>query len=590
MSKLDLGDFKKLSAEEWAAIAGNDLRGNDPFSKLQWKYDPHIIVYPYYDSVPPAMETTFNPNLDELALSGMQGRHWHYLEAVELTDSGTANKTAVAALNGAEGILWKIPAGRPLPDASEVFAGIQPEHCQNAFAFREWNAEVRGFFHQLLNTGAQLSGFLWFDTCNTKENCELLELFNGTEHFKSLCFDAISQHEKGLPPVSELSWLLSGLIEKMDSLSEAGHSVEEIVTNAIFCTGLGRDYFHEIAKLRALKLIVCKAAHGFGATGIRPSDITIFARPSIRSYGVTDPYVNIIRATTETMAGIIGGAGFVTAPPFDYLFPISPETFSRRIGRNISNLLREESYLDKNNDPSAGSFYIETLTEQLAGAAWKKMQKAEEMGGFTSAVRDGFWMKDELEFTAGEARQVATRKLNVVGINNYNDLDLLKKFPSVEEYGNIINREAVTPIGGTFELLRLKTEDFLKATPGANRPEITPVLFGDKAKALARNNFIQGVFPAAGFGVSSPLWWNGSLQAFAGISAVVLCSSDEEYLDTGIEIISKIRQTYPQMEFGVAGRPEGKDVLLKIGVSNFLHQHSDLVAILTAYQKIFGIL
>lgn len=590
MSKLDLGDFIKPSAEEWAAVAGKDLRGDDPFNGLQWKYDPHIIVYPYYDTVPSAMETPFNPNLDELALSGLQGRHWHYLESVELIDFGTANKTAIAALNGAEGILWKVPSGRPLPDAGEVFAGIHPEHCQNAFACGEWNAEVRKFFHQLLNTGARLSGFLWFDTYNIKENSELLELFKGAGHFKPLCFDAISQHEKGLPPVSELSWLLSEFIEKTDSLSEAGYSVEDIVKNAIFCTGLGRDYFHEIAKLRALKLIVCKAAHAFGATGIKPSDITIFARPSIRSYGVTDPYVNIIRATTETMAGIIGGAGFITAPPFDCLFPISPETFSRRIGRNISNLLREESYLDKNNDPSAGSFYIETLTEQLAGAAWEKMQRAEEMGGFTSAVEDGFWMKDERDFTAGEARQVATRKLNVVGVNNYNDLDLFKEFPSAEEYSNIIDREALAPIGGTFELLRLKTEDFLKATPAAKRPAITPVLFGDKTKALARNNFIQGLFPAAGFCVSSPLWWNGSLQAFARINAIVLCSSDEEYLGTGIDIIRKIRQTYPQTEIGVAGRSEGKDVLLQNGISNFIHLNSDLVATLTAYQKIFGIL
>ena len=590
MSKLDLREFKKPSAEEWAAVAKKALNGDDPFGRLKWKYDPDIVVYPYYDAVPAAMETPFNPNLERLAVSGLQGRQWHYLEVVELTDAGSANHTALAALSESEGILWKIGSGTSLPNANEVFAGIQHEHCRNAFAVRDWNIEVRNFFQQLLNTAPRLAGFLWFDTSNMTVSCELLDMFKGAEFFKPLCFDAITQHEKGLPPVSELSWLLSAFIEKTDSLSDAGYSVEDIVKNAIFCTGLGRDYFHEIAKLRALKLIISKAAHAFGATGIRPSDITIFARPSIRSYGVTDPYVNIIRATTETMAGIIGGATFVTAPPFDYLFHYCTESFSRRIGRNISNLLREESYLDKNNDPSAGSFYIETLTEQLAGTAWTKMQNAEDLGGFTSAVQAGFWRKSELAFTAEESRQVASRKINLVGVNNYNDLDLFNEFPSAEEYNRIIAREAVAPIGRSFELLRLKTEDFLKSAMGAKRPEIRPVLFGDKTKALARNNFVQGVFPAAGFRVSSPLWWNGSLQNFAGINAIVLCSSDEEYISIGMEIIRTIREIYPQMEIGVAGNPDAKDILLKNGVSSFIHLHSDLVATLTAYQKIFGIL
>lgn len=584
MSFTDLNKFKKTAKAEWALLAQSDLKGADPFTRLRWQYDPDVEIDPYYDAAPaPHMQDL---SLQPLSHSSVRSRVWHYLEHILLDDAKVANRRALAALNGSEGILWELPPAA-LPSAASVFEGIDTAYCQTAFALPQWSDTLEMFLAQLLKINSSPHGMLLYRGYSISESKQVMALFSGSENFRPLCFNTLPLHENGVSPSVEVAFLLSEFIEKADSLSSE-YSIKDVITKSVFCIGLGRDYFHEIAKVRALKLLICKIAADFGAHGVEPSEVAVFGRPALRTFGVVDPHVNMVRVTSEAMAGIIGGVNYLTIPSFDHLHPFTPATFSKRIARNISNLLREESHLDKTNDPAAGSYYLETLTEKIGEAAWRKMQRAEEMGGFSKAVIAGLWEKEQAAFAANEERQAALRKINIVGINNFNDLDHFREFPSSQSYKAVTNSGLRSP-GAPFELLRLTTEEWMKNNPTQPRPSVTTILFGEKNKAMARFNFVQGFFPAAGIGVQSPLWWEEAPRLPRQTKLAVLCSSDDSYFTSGIDIAKAVAAQVPGVSLAVAGNPSEKQSLEAAGVKQFIHANCDVPEVLTLCQKILGI-
>ncbi len=204
-------------------------------------------------------------------------------------------------------------------------------------------------------------------------------------------------HNAGATAVQELAFALAAGVDRL----AAGDQ------DIAFIFAVGSNYFFEIAKLRAARLLWAQAAEAFGA----PSTTHLQARTAIANKSLYDPYTNLLRVTTEALSAVIGGCDSLIVEPFE---------FSERLAANLQLLLKHEAHLDQVADPAAGSYYVEWLTDALAREAWKLFQQVEQQGGFAQSQS----FIDNAMATSRKALEtaVASRRRTLVGVNNYPDL------------------------------------------------------------------------------------------------------------------------------------------------------------------------
>lgn len=226
--------------------------------------------------------------------------------------------------------------------------------------------------------------------------------------------------EAGATAIQELAYALATAIEYLRRGVEAGLSVDAIGESLVLATPVGGDFFLEIAKLRAARLLFSKA---FGAAGARASAQIpwIHARTARSTKTRRDPWVNMLRGTAEAFSAAVGGADSIAVAPFDAEIGASDE-LGRRVARNTQLVLREESHLHRVIDPAGGSFYVERLTEELARHAWAEMQSIEEAGGMFRAIADGKIARAIAGVVKERRRAIATRRAPIVGVSEFPDL------------------------------------------------------------------------------------------------------------------------------------------------------------------------
>jgi methylmalonyl-CoA mutase len=237
---------------------------------------------------------------------------------------------------------------------------------------------------------------------------------------KMLHVDFQAFEEAGANAVQSLAFGFSHIVEVADKLTEAGLSPSEVLGSMRVSVSVGSNYFVEIAKLRAMRVLWRNIVQAYQAT-FEP--LYIHACATSRNKMQEDRYNNLLRNTTEAMAGILGGAdSFTTLPytsPFSFFDDISQEDiiFAKRIARNTLIVLKEEAHLDKVTDAGAGSYYIEWLTKEIAEKAWALFQETEAKGGFTQARA----FIDQQITTTAQQRQAdfEAGKTILVGVNKY---------------------------------------------------------------------------------------------------------------------------------------------------------------------------
>lgn len=352
--------------------------------------------------------------------------------------------------------------------------------------------------------------------------------------------------DAGANAVQELAIALA---EGVEQFAEAPRPME-------FVFAVGANYFFEIAKLRAARILWAQAAAAFNA----PGGVTIHARTTRIDKSVYDVYTNLLRATTEAMSAAIGGCDTLAVEAFGY---------SPHLAVNVHRVLREEAHLDAVADPAAGSYYIEVLTDALARAAWKLFQEIEGAGGYSAATASGF-VEKQLETSRAEKRKaVAYRRRTLVGVNNY---------PNVKE--KLPRAQTPAPLGPEefrlaepFERIRERTARHAAKT--GRYPEVLLLKRGDVKMRMARANFSFNFFGCAGFDIVESEEYAGS-----GADLIVLCSSDAEYLEIAREVCAAVK-----VPVIVAGNPkEQAERLQAAGVQGFIHMGSDAVAVLTEWQ------
>ena len=399
MSNQDLFQaFPPVSKADWLRQITKDLK-DKPLEDLNWHLPNGLVVSPFVH----ADDFTSLP----VALSD-QPNTWEICEDLRVTDPIVANRQALDALEGGvEGLCFWLD--RPLETAEfeQLFQGIHLDFIGLHFAgnaVSENPGMVLGLLENLLRqrglSSTQLRGSLAYDpvpvskVVDWRYLADLLEY--AREKFPQFTVIQVSTPELrsggGLvqyplelrsgegsvqhPPEQSSGVLLRNANIYLEKLSERGIPIKDIAAAMQFSVPLGKSYFLEIANLRALKLLWFNVLKAWDAPLVPPS-IAVRYQPEAYS---DDLYTNMIRATTMAMAAVQGGANRLTVMPYDAgreALASYPQAFGRRIARNVQHLLKMESGLDEVADPAAGSYYIETLTRQLAEKAW------EEFGGKT---------------------------------------------------------------------------------------------------------------------------------------------------------------------------------------------------------------
>lgn len=234
---------------------------------------------------------------------------------------------------------------------------------------------------------------------------------------KTIGVSGLAFSNSGANAIQELAFTLLTAIEYLHELTERGLKIEEIVNRVKFTFGIGSFYFMEIAKLRAARMLWSNILESFG---VKEEERKMFIHGKTTNFNQTffDPYVNMLRATTESFSAIVGGANSIHTNPFDEAFN-KPDNFSRRIARNTQIILKEESHLDHVIDPAGGSFFVETLTNEIANSTWKLLQLIEEKGGMLEAIKSGFIKEDIEKVVQLRKKDFAKRKSVLVGTNMY---------------------------------------------------------------------------------------------------------------------------------------------------------------------------
>ena len=607
-------EFPLVSTEEWEALINKDLKGADYEKKLIWKTDEGFKVRPYYRTEDLCEIEYLNALPDEFPFTRgikRQKNDWEIVQEINESEPVKANTNAIeAAQRGATTLNFNAKNIKSVFDLQTLLAGIDLENIGIFFKQAPDNTLLLSLFVNYLNTTdydkKRVKGGIDFDPIiyrlkykkfhrsqdeDFAEIKTLLEITTAMPYFKILNVNGLAIHNAGSTIVQELGYALGIANEYIAQTTANGIAVDQIVPKMGLTLSIGSNYFMEIAKLRAARLLWATMVEQYHPQQDTIAELHIGSVASSWNKTLYDPYVNILRTTTEGMAAAIGGADSITLKPFDVVYKEDDE-FSRRISRNIQVILKEESFFDKVVDPAAGSYYVENLTDSIAEYAWKLFQHIEAEGGILKAIDSGEIVADIEKSCKKRDMDMATRKLILLGTNQYPNIGeaMLDKIEhrEKEEYHGLKSYRGAE----AFEELRLSTE---KYTAKQGRPKVFLLKVGNISMRQARAGFITNFFGCAGYEILDNAGFSdineGVNAAFdAKSNIVVLCSSDDEYATLGIEVLNNIKARNPEMICVVAGNPvEHIDLLKEAGAEDFVHVKTNVLESLRGYNQKLGI-
>ncbi len=606
-------DFAPVSTDEWEAKINADLKGKDYERALVWRTYEGFNVRPYY-----RQENLQNLNyLDTLPgeFPFVRGNHkkgndWLIRQNILVSDVEAANKKALEILgkgvtslgfyftdcktitNETLGVLLKDIC----LEAAEINLVCPDDSGKCAEIFAEYVSEGK-WANENVTASASIDPVGTFVLTGKLAEDAFSLLKPMVEKAKVLPkFRLIGVHGKffsnsGSSIVQELAFSLAQGAEYLTQLTELGVNIDDVAKTIKFNFGIGNNYFMEIAKLRAARLLWAQIVKAYNPSSNCAAKLIAHSETNRYNKTIYDPHVNMLRTQTEAMSAALGGAHSITVLPFNAIYE-EPTDFSERIARNQQILLKEESYFDKVSDPAAGSYYIENLTASLVDEAWSLFLKVQEKGGFVAAFREGFIQNEIKEMAAKRDLNIALRRENLLGTNQFpNFTEKINAefdgsvFDPIDLTAEDAEAETLKPYRGAqaFEALRYSTDVYSKTN---KRPVVFMLTIGNLAMRKARAQFSCNFFAVAGFTVIDN---NGFATIEEGVAAakaagadiVVLCSSDEEYAD----LAPKTAELLKKEILVVAGAPACQKELEEKGITNFISMKSNILEELEGYQE-----
>ncbi len=606
-------EFEKKSKKDWIDIANEDLKGADFTKKLVWNTLEGFPLDPFYtieDTRDLAYFKNYHNMLPVLSHNPGSPRSWHYMERISANHEKKANSIAHEALHlGADGIQFYLPDHKKINLVNLIYQ-LSPN--ENPMKFHLTYAPER-LVEEYINY-CSMRQDIPLEDISGGISCDIISNYSLTGNLDEAGFDSLAEcvrHSEKMPhfkvltingnqflnagsdAAHEIAFSLNIMVEYIDRLAEKSISLRQIIKNLNFSVATGTNYFMEIAKLKALRILYHYVLSAFETHLPSADDLLIHCDTSLWTKTLYDPHVNMLRNTTEAMAAILGGASSLTISPFDTVFS-KINDFSRRISRNISNLLKEESYFDKVIDPSAGSYYLETLIDKLIERSLDIFKEIESEGGFVKAFEKGLIQRKISVLRNKKFELASNRKMVIVGTNQYANPDE-KINPGELEWKDLDLSESshhLIPARASyhFERLRLNTDQYVWKNGENKRPKVFLSLIGDqKVMRKARANFAQGFFGCTGFRVtesspSSSLFKSVQKAIESNADIVVMCGSDEDYIENGVDFAKAFKANHHGL-LVVAGNPaEVKDALLSAGVDEFIHIKTNVIDVLHQFQ------
>jgi len=425
-------------------------------------------------------------------------------------------------------------------------------------------------------------------------------------NYRVVGVNSIAVNNSGAYCAQELAYALAWGAEYMTMMTEAGIPNYLAAREIRFNMGIGGNYFMEIAKFRAARLLWAKIVEAYKApiftTALKEAaKMNVCAETSRFNMTIFDAYVNLLRSQTETMSAALAGVDEIVVTPFDVTYE-QPTEFAERIARNQQLMLKEECHFDKVVDPAAGSYYLENLTASIAAEAWKQFLNIQAEGGMFEMVKVGKVQEAVAANLVTRLNDVAKRKETLLGSNQFPNFTE-KAAKKIKEDG--IRNKDKNACAGVCNQSLLHTPDSLLTLPVARAAEEfeklrletegakkQPVAFmltiGNLAMRIARAQFSCNFLACAGYKVIDN---NGFKSVADGIKAarrakadiIVLCSSDDEYATFAPQAWLEL-QGAKEM-FIVAGAPACMEDLQKLGIQNFIHVKCNVLDTLKSFNK-----
>ena len=612
-------EFPPVTTQQWMDRITADLKGADFEKKLVWKTNEGFQVKPFYraEDLEGMKLTDSLPGEFPFVRGTKTDNNWLVSQDIEVTDPKKANEKALEILNkGINSLCFIIQTDQITAENIDIllkgicldcielnFRSCSSEVAKLTTLLAEYVAvnkldaeKIQGSvkydpFKRMLNKG--------FDADEQKIKADMkavLEAGASLPKFRVFSANPYLFNNAGAYCAQELGYGLAYGNEFLTLASEAGLSVKDVAKKVKFNFGIGPNYFMEIAKFRAARLLWAQIVNAYLAEGDckGAAKMRIHASTSEFNQSVYDAYVNLLRSQTEAMSASIAGVDSLTVTPFDAAFQKSDD-FSERIARNQQLLLKEESHLDQIVDASAGSYYIENLTTALAEEAWKIFLTVDEKGGFLAAIREGFVQAEVNASNKKRLNDVSSRREILLGTNqypNFNEMALSKVSAKANtcccssEKGSLATLSCERG-SSAFDAMRLATEK------SGKRPKAFMLTIGSLSMRLARAQFSGNFFGCAGYELFDNLGFDTAEEGVkaaraAGADLIVLCSSDDEYAEFAPATKAAIGQGKEILV--VAGAPACTDELKAQGITNFINVRSNVLQTLQDFNKQLGIL
>ena len=608
-------EFQAPTTQEWLDKIEVDLKGADFQKRLVWRTNEGFNVQPFYrredlkdlkavDSLPGEFPFVRGNKTDN--------NLWFVRQDIDAEDAKAANAKALDILNkGVDSLGFKIPGGNVSKETiATLLEGILPQYVELNFQTCQRHcvelAEILvAYFKEKGYPMADLKGSINFDPiskilCKGKDTSAalqfakpLIEALKELPGYKCINVNSAALNNAGAYIYQELGYALAWGAEYLNILTEAGVEATEAAKRIKFNMGVSENYFMEIAKFRAARMLWAQIVKQYEPKCDCACQMHVCAYTSEYNQTLFDSYVNLLRSQTETMSAAIANVDSIVVTPFDKPYE-TPTEFAERIARNQQLLLKEEAHFDKLVDVAGGSYTIEHLTDAIAKEGWKLFLAVEEAGGFLAEALKGNIVNAVNASNDKRHADAARRKEFILGTN---------QFPNFTEKSD--GKQPLSPVcccttattetelpalnkarlASEFETLRLATEKAEK------QPIAFMLTIGNLAMRQARAQFSCNFLAAAGYKVMDNLGFktveegvDAALEAKADI--VVICSSDDEYAEYAIPAFKYLDG---RAMYVVAGAPACSDDLKAAGIENFINVRSNQLETLKEYNAKLGI-
>jgi len=517
ISKMKTTSFNKLDDKQWEEVAVQSLKGS-PLDNLVVKTLEGIDIKPLY-----TQENSVHGGKEEASRlhairKGIHQQDWTIAQPTYAKDS-TEFMTQIedALAKGNEAIVYdgNYPVTWQEADL-QTLAHLIQVHPIYAFNVQKQDQFARVFDFVETDKKKEVEGVLIGD----------VDELDGFHLLRRVEANTVDLHEQGADIVTELAVALAIAVE------EAAHypSFNAFAHQFIVRFAIDTDFFMEMAKLRAFRALWQTLAKAYGHE--KESRVPIYSETSLRTYSKLDPYVNLLRAGNEALSAALGGTDVLTVYPHNILKEVTPS--ANRYARNLQLVIKEETFVQYVLDPAGGSYYIDTLTNELIEKSWTLFREIENVGGYEAYVASGT-LADKLAKVSNERmEQVYQGERSLIGTNVYANIeDVLE---DTQDFTKVSGR-----LAQTYENFRLYFQQ--------QQPNVVLLTFGALKDFKPRADFVKGYLAAAGIDTESS-------PAFASVEDG-RCWMEENQFDYGV-ICMPPKETETMMAAFITDVPEDK--------------------------------